>query len=315
MKFKELKVGDTNVELLALVVDCKVKQTVNGTPYYGLTISDGEDNADARIWSVSLASNLASGEIENGNIYKITVKVNDYAGKNQIIINKIEDVDLSTIDVTTFFKTAPVDIQIIKDKIYDKINGIKNPIIKKIVEDLLLPRMDGFLMHQAAVVMHHNYLGGLAYHVYSMLNISEKVLENYPALNPDLLTAGILIHDLGKMEEITSDKSPSYSKEGNLLGHIVIGLRLLDEVVRANGFSGTEEALALEHMIIAHHGELEYGSPKEPLIMEAHALYLIDYMDAKLAGANDFVAKTPKGSSTSPIPSLGKKVLYVPKIK
>ena len=95
----------------------------------------------------------------------------------------------------------------------------------------------------------------------------------------------------------------------------MIGLRLLDEVVRNNGFTGTDEALALEHMMIAHHGELEYGSPKEPLIMEAHALYLIDYMDAKLAGANDYVAKTPKGGSTNPIPSLGKKVLYVPRIK
>ena len=315
MKFKELKVGDTNIEILALVIDCKVKQTVNGTPYYGLTISDGEDTADARIWSVSLASNLAHGEIENGNIYRLTVKVNDYAGKNQIIINKIEDVDTSSIDVSAFFKSAPVDIQIIKDKIHDKIDSINNETIKKIVEDLLLPRMDDFLTHQAAVTMHHNYLGGLAYHVYSMLNISEKVLENYPALNPDLLTAGILIHDVGKMEEITNAKAPSYSKEGNLLGHIVIGLRLLDEVVRNNGFTGTDEALALEHMMIAHHGELEYGSPKEPLIMEAHALYLIDYMDAKLAGANDYVAKTPKGGSTNPIPSLGKKVLYVPRIK
>ena len=315
MKFKELKVGDNNVEIIALVVDAKIKQTVNQTPYYGLTISDGEDLADARIWSVSLVSNLAKGEIENGNVYKMVVKVNDYAGKNQIIINKIEDVDPHEVDMAKFVKSAPVSVEVMKEKILATIENLKNPVIKKIVECLYQKNSQKFFIHQAAVTMHHNYQGGLAYHVYSMLNIAEKVLENYPALNPDLLNAGILIHDLGKMEEITADKSPTYSKEGNLLGHIVIGLKMLDEVVRENNLPESEEVLALEHMIAAHHGELEYGSPKEPLIMEAQALFLIDFMDAKLAGANEYVQKTTPGTQTNPIPALGKKVLYVPKVK
>lgn len=315
MKFKDLKVGDNNIEIDALVVDCKLKQTVNNTPYYGLTISDGTDTADARIWSVSLTNNLAKGEIENGVVYKLTIKVNDYAGKNQIIINKIEDVDPALVDVSKFFKSAPVEVEEMKVYIKDTINSINNPILHKIVVDLIGGNADEFFSHQAAVTMHHNYAGGLCYHVYSMLKLSETVLADYPALNKDLLKAGILIHDIGKTVEITAEKSPTYSKEGNLLGHIVIGLTMLQDVVMKNGFEGTEEALALEHMIAAHHGELDYGSPKEPMIAEALALFLIDFMDSKLAGTNDYVEKAEPGTYTAPIPTLNKKSLYKPNIK
>ncbi|MBR2891361.1 MAG: HD domain-containing protein [Bacilli bacterium] len=315
MKFKNLKVGDNNIVLHALVVDAKIKQTVNQTPYYGLTLSDGEDLVDARIWTVGIVNTLAKAEIENGNVYKLTVKVNDYAGKNQIIITKIEDANPSEVDLSTFYKTAPMDLDVLKNKIIEAMNSIKNPTLKKIVFDLIGKDADKYFIHQAAITMHHNYLGGLAYHVYSMLQIADVLIKNYPTLNADLLRSGVLIHDIGKTVEITSDKTPSYSKEGNLLGHIVIGLNKLYEVIKDNEFENKDEALALLHMLAAHHGELEYGSPKEPLMYEALALHLIDLMDSKLAGCEEIVKKTEKGGYTSYIPTLGKKALYVPDIE
>lgn len=315
MKFKNLKVGDNNIVLHALVVDAKIKQTVNQTPYYGLTLSDGEDLVDARIWTVGIVNTLAKAEIENGNVYKLTVKVNDYAGKNQIIITKIEDANPSEVDLSTFYKTAPMDLDVLKNKIIEAMNSIKNPTLKKIVFDLIGKDADKYFMHQAAITMHHNYLGGLAYHVYSMLQIADVLIKNYPTLNADLLRSGVLIHDIGKTVEITSDKTPSYSKEGNLLGHIVIGLNKLYEVIKDNEFENKDEALALLHMLAAHHGELEYGSPKEPLMYEALALHLIDLMDSKLAGCEEIVKKTEKGGYTTYIPTLGKKALYVPDIE
>ena len=315
MKFKDLKVGDNNVELYALVMNCQIKQTVNQTPYYGLTLSDGLDYADARIWTVNIVSSLKNGEIEQGNVYKLTVKVNDYAGKNQIIISKIEDIIEGEVDLSTFYKTAPIDLDVLKCAIKDEIKAITNPILKKIVIDLIGKDADKYFVHQAAITMHHNYLGGLAYHVYSMLNIGKVLINNYPGLNKDLLIAGILIHDIGKTVEITADKTPSYSKEGNLLGHIVIGITKLQQVIIENHFEGTEEALALLHLISAHHGELEYGSPKEPLMFEALALHLIDLMDSKLAGTSDYVVKTEKGNYTQNIPTLSKKSLYVADIE
>ena len=244
----------------------------------------------------------------------MTIKVNDYAGKNQIIITKIEDHD-DDLDLSLFFKTAPIERDELKKYIEEKMESIQNPILKKIVHDLIEPRKDVFLNHPAAVTMHHNYIGGLAHHVYSMLKIAETLVGMYPALNRDLLFSGILIHDLGKMVEITESKTPTYSKEGNLLGHIVIGMNMLHEVLILNGYEKTDEGLALMHMIAAHHGELEYGSPKEPIILEALALHLIDLTDAKLAGCQEFISKTPKGTYSNPIPSIGKKVYYVPNIE
>lgn len=315
MKFKSLKVGDNNIVLHALVVDAKVKQTVNQTPYYGLTLSDGDDLVDARIWTVSIVNSLSKGEIENGNVYKLTVKVNDYAGKNQIIITKIEDANAQEVDLSTFYKSAPIDLEELKNKIISSMNSINNVILRKIVFDLIGKDADRYFLHQAAITMHHNYMGGLAYHVYSMLELADVAIKNYPGINADLLKAGVLIHDIGKTVEITSDKTPTYSKEGNLLGHIVIGLNKLYEVIKDNEFENTDEALALLHMMAAHHGELEFGSPKEPMIFEALALHLIDLMDSKLAGSSEIVSKTDKGGYTTYIPTLGKKALYVPDIK
>lgn len=314
MKFKELKVGDNNIVIDALVIDCKLKQTVNQTPYYALSISDGEDTLDARIWSTSICANLNDSTITNGNVYTLTVKVNDYAGKNQIIITKIEEVG-DDVDLSKFFKSAPVEIKDIKEYILHTMEEVENPVLKKIVYDLIMPREDVFFRHQAAITMHHNYIGGLAYHVYSMLNIGKTICELYPGLNKDLLMSGILIHDIGKTKEITEDKSPTYSKEGNLLGHIVIGLNMLNEVITLNGFEGTEEALALLHMVASHHGELEFGSPKEPLIYEALALHFIDLMDAKMAGCLEAVEKASPASYTSQISTLSRKSLYKPDIK
>ena len=129
--------------------------------------------------------------------------------------------------------------QSLKNRILNVMNNIKNPTLRKIVFDLIGQDADRYFVHQAAITMHHNYLGGLAYHVYSMLELAEVIIHNYPAINADLLRTGVLIHDIGKTVEITSDKTPSYSKEGNLLGHIVIGLNKLFEVIKDNGFEKT----------------------------------------------------------------------------
>ncbi|MBQ8293697.1 MAG: HD domain-containing protein [Bacilli bacterium] len=314
-KFKDLKVGDNNLEILALVTDCKVRQTVNQTPYYGLMISDGENLSDARIWTVNLVNELAEKEIKVGTVYKMIIKVNEYGGKNQIIINRIEDVALTPEEQAKFYRSAPLSIEELKQGIKEYVSKISNPVLRSVVAKLINESADKFFTHPAAMTMHHNYINGLVYHTYSMLKIAEVCLLNYPALNKDLLFSGILIHDIGKTIEISDSKIPTYSIQGNLLGHIVIGLQMLHEAAKELNVLNTEEVLALEHMIAAHHGELEYGSPKEPLIMEAQLLFYIDLLDSKMAGINAEVSKTDAGSTTNPIPTLSRKSLYVPNIK
>lgn len=314
-KFKDLKVGDNNIEILALVTDCKVRQTVNQTPYYGLVISDGDNLSDARIWTVNLVNELVDKEIKVGTVYKMLIKVNEYGGKNQIIINRIEDVELSKEEESKFYRTAPLSITELKQGIGEYINRINNPILRMVVTKLINNVADKYFAHPAAMTMHHNYINGLVYHTYSMLRIADVCLVNYPALNEDLLFSGILIHDIGKTIEISDSKIPTYSMEGNLLGHIVIGLQMLHEAAKELEVLDTEEILALQHLIAAHHGELEYGSPKEPLIMEAQLLFYIDLLDSKMAGINAEVSKTDKGTNTNQIPTLNRKTLYVPNIK
>ncbi|MBQ3001094.1 MAG: HD domain-containing protein [Bacilli bacterium] len=314
MKFKEMQVGDNNVVFNALVIDCKQKQTVNQTPYYGLTLFDGETSADSRIWNVNIVQELKAGMIESGKVYTFTAKVNEYNSKNQYIVTKVEDIDESVVNVKEFYRYAPVEETVLKAGIKEYISKIDNKVLSSLVKVLIGEHAERFFTYPAAMTMHHNYLSGLAYHTYSMLKLADAFLINYPNLNKNLLYAGILIHDIGKIEEFTEAKSPTYSLKGNLLGHLVIGLTYLEQAGQKLNVTDTEEYLALQHMIAAHHGELEYGSPKEPAIACAVALYLIDLSDSKMAAINDELGKTEKGTTTNPIPTLSKKVLYVPNI-
>ncbi len=307
IKFKNLKVGECP-QFCALVVDYRLSYTVNGTPYYSLVISDGTDNADARIWSTSIIDNL-----EKGKVYFLETKINDYAGKKQIIINKISAAP-SDVNLEDFYRTAPISEQEIREGIKKYIKRIENTILKNIVVELIKENEEKFFTYPAAMTMHHNYMNGLGHHTYSMLKLADGYLENYPSLNKDLLYAGILIHDIGKTVEFTEVRSPEYSIDGNLLGHIVIGIKMLHEMALKLNYIGTEEVLALEHLIVSHHGELEHGSPKIPMMAEAYAIYFLDLTDSKLNAMNTEISKTDKGERTSPIPTIDRKTLYVPKI-
>ena len=189
---------------------------------------------------------------------------------------------------------------------------ITNPTLYKLAVNLIAKVAPEYFEYPAAMSMHHNFLHGLAYHTYTMLNLAEKLLELYPGMNSNLLYTGVILHDIGKTKELSGSKAPVYTQDGNLLGHIVIGLQMVAVAASEEGVEDTEEVKMLEHMIASHHGELEYGSPKEPGIMEAYALHLIDLMDSKMAAISPEVSKTKKGQSTSPIGSLGRKALYVP---
>lgn len=134
-------------------------------------------------------------------------------------------------------------------------------------------------------------------------------------MNADLLYAGVLLHDIGKTKELTGPRSPLYTEEGNLLGHIVIGLQMLAIEAAEQHVDDTEEYKTLSHLVASHHGELEFGSPKEPAIMEAFALHFIDLADSKMAPISAEILKTQKGAYSSPITSLNRKSIYVPNLK
>lgn len=308
MKFNEMKIGDV-VEFPALLEDLKLRYTPNQTSYYSANLSDGTDTVDARIWDINLKKDL-----KNGTVYLFNARINEYGGKRQFVITQIRDIEESEINLRDFYRYAPIDEAELRAKIKEYIRKITNPILYKLVVTLIKDAEPAYFTYPAATSMHHNYLCGLAYHTYSMARLADQVLVNYPMLNSNLLYAGILLHDIGKTKELSNNISPVYTMDGMLLGHIVIGLNMISNKAKELGYESTEEVQMLLHMIAAHHGELEYGSPKEPATIEALALHLIDLMDSKLASVEAEYEKTPAGEMTQGILSLGKKNLYKTKI-
>lgn len=308
IKFVDIKIGD-DVTFYALIENMQKRFTPNKSGYYGATLSDGDSSIDARIWDCNL---VESKDIAAGNVYRFTAHVNEYAGKAQYVIKNIEIISEDEIDASKFFKCAPLSKDELNKGIKSYLKKITNPILYKLAVNLIAKVAPEYFEYPAAMSMHHNFLHGLAYHTYTMLNLAEKLLELYPGMNSNLLYTGVILHDIGKTKELSGSKAPVYTQDGNLLGHIVIGLQMVAVAASEEGVEDTEEVKMLEHLIASHHGELEYGSPKEPGIMEAYALHLIDLMDSKMAAISPEVSKTKKGQSTSPIGSLGRKALYVP---
>lgn len=311
VKFANVKVGD-DITVYALIESMQKRFTPNKSGYYGATLSDGESSVDARIWDCNL---IEANNIQAGKVYLFTAHVNEYAGKIQYVVTGVKIPEEGEVDESLFFKSAPLSKEELNKGIKSYIKKINNPILYKLTVNLISKVAPEYFEYPAAMSMHHNFLYGLAYHTYTMLQLAEKLLSIYPGMNSDLLYAGTILHDIGKTKELSGSKSPVYTMEGNLLGHIVIGLQMVAVAASEEHVEDTEEVRMLEHMLASHHGELEYGSPKEPGIMEAYALHLIDLMDSKMAAISPEVVKTQKGTNTSPIGSLNRKALYVPNIK
>lgn len=309
-KFLEMKIGD-EVEFYALVESSQKRFTPNKSAYYGVVLSDGETNIDARVWDVNL---VEKNEVNPGGVYAFKAHINEYNSKPQFVITAIKQVDENEVNISEFYRSAPLNEEDLRNGIKSYIRKIENHILKNLVVSLISKVSDDYFIFPAAMSMHHNYFNGLAYHTFTMLRLAEKMLEVYPGMNSDLLYAGVLLHDIGKTKELSGPKTPQYTEEGNLLGHIVIGLQMVAKEAAIQQIDETEEFKALSHLIASHHGELEFGSPKEPGMMEAFALHFIDLTDSKMAPISAEVLKTEKGKSSAPIVSLNRKSIYVPKI-
>lgn len=312
MKIKNYTFGDRATMILKFS-NIQIKKTASGAEYASLLGYDGEDNIEVKIWSLN---DERKAILKNGEIYEASGNIKDYQGKMQLNISEFRRIeDDEDIDREAFYEFASIDIEELQNQISSYIEKIDNEVIKNIVVRLIKQNYKDYFMHPAAMSMHHNYYYGLAYHVYSMLKLSDACLRLYSYLNRDLVYAGIIIHDIGKLIELTGPKGIEYTKQGNLLGHISIGSNMLFKVALELGYEDTEEYLALNHIVLAHHGQNDYGSPKEPLIAEAALIYLLDFTDSRLASLEKEILSTEEGNYTNPIATFDRKAFYVPKIK
>ena len=197
-------------------------------------------------------------------------------------------------------------------EIEDTLESFTNDDLKKLTRGMLGLAGDRLTWFPAAQRMHHAERSGLLHHTTDMLRLARALLEIYPWLNRDLLLAGVIIHDLGKIEEMKSDKTGNvtdYTRDGQLLGHLVRGITNLNRVAEETGVTG-ESLVLLEHMLLSHHGESEYGSPKPPMFAEAEALHWIDIMDARMNTMKTVTDKTPPGAFSEKIFSLDRRVYH-----
>lgn len=213
-----------------------------------------------------------------------------------------------------FYLYAPVDPTVVKQTIEAYISKIENKVIKAIVDKIYEADQKEFYLYPAATKFHHAYIGGLSYHTSTMMKLTDGFMNVYPFLNYDLLIAGIFLHDICKVRELSNYAGPEYSKEGKLLGHITMGIKEIEIVANELGYRGTEEVLLLEHMVLSHHYYGNYGSPKKTNIPEALILHFIDNIDSKMTVLQETLDQVEAGEFTAPIGVLDREKYYKSKL-
>lgn len=304
--------NNEEIEMILRLSNVVIKKTSSGDDYASMIGYDGNDKIEAKIWSFTdeFKNLLVSGEV-----YKVTARTKQYQNRTQLNILSLEKVvDDGTIDLSSFYEKAKISGDELARIINQYFMKIDNKVLKSIVSVLLKKHFDDFFNFPAAVTMHHNYFSGLAYHTYSMLKLSDAYLELYPFLNKDLVYSGIILHDLGKIIELSGPKGTEYTKKGNLLGHISLGANEIHNVSVELKVDDSEEVINLLHIVLSHHGQLEYGSPKEPMTPEAALIHFLDYNDSRLATLEMEFNKVQKGEYTQPISAFDRRCFYIPNI-
>lgn len=309
MKIRDYQPSDKATLILRLT-ECQIRKTPANAEYASMIGYDGSDLIDVKIWALT---DEIKSQLKNGEIYELSGVMKDYQGKMQFNVKELRLVGDDEVDKSVFYATAKMTEAELKDAIEAYVGKIENDVIRTTVATALARYAD-YYTHPAAVMMHHNYISGLAYHTYSMLRISDAYLAHYLFLNKDLVYGGIILHDIGKLVELSDAKSMEYTKKGQFLGHIAIASNILHSVATELGYEDTEEVLMLQHIILSHHGLLEYGSPKEPATAEALLVFLLDFADSRLAALEKEMENTEKGEYTNFISALDRKSFYKPKI-
>lgn len=308
----DLKGGEEVVDFF-MIKSISIKVGANGKEYLDFVLSDASGDVSAKKWDVDAGNREALEALRTGQIVKVKGQVTDWKGQTQLRVTRIrpaaESDELQKVD---FIKAAPEDPQAMYDFIMEQFDAFEDEDLKKLCRKLYTDNRKRLLYWPAAMANHHAEYGGLLYHVKRMMMTGKKMCEVYTNLSRDLLLTGIAIHDIEKLNEIDSDEngvSPGYSFEGQMLGHLVQGVRLISEVCRELGI-GEEKAVMLEHMILSHHYEPEFGSPKRPLFPEAEMLHYIDVIDAKMFDMEDSLRGVEPGSFGDRVWTLDNRRLY-----
>lgn len=269
-----------------LAAQKQLRPNRNGNLYLQVELSDRSGSIAGRMWNAGDADYRG---FEDGDFVRVEGNTQIFQGAMQLIVNSIHKARADEVDEADFMPITPAEIDKLTDRLKTHLRSLKDPALKNLAECFLIDAtfMNKFRRCPAGVKNHHAYVGGLLHHVVQLMDLCASTAPLYPQLDRDLLLMGAFLHDMGKIDELSYDRGFAYTDEGQLIGHLVMAIATLEQKVReAQKLSGEpvaeETVLRLKHMIVSHHGEYEFGSPKLPMTLEAVALHLLDNLDAKM---------------------------------
>ncbi len=274
-----LRDGDTITEKYL----CKFKQELknrNGKAYYALKLQDKTGMLEAKVWDI----NKSIGDFEVFDYIEVEGSVIVYQEEYQLNVQKITKVDPDEIDQSDYIPATLKDIDVLVEDLNTLISSVKNVYIRGLLDSFFQDEafMKEFRTHSAAKSVHHGYLGGLLEHTVTVAKIGASLCEHYPIANKELVIAGCLLHDIGKLHELSGFPENDYTDMGNMMGHIPMGVEMIHDHIREIENFPAELGLLIKHIILSHHGEYEYGSPKRPKTIEAMIVHTADNTDSRI---------------------------------
>ncbi|MDP4145548.1 MAG: OB-fold nucleic acid binding domain-containing protein [Bacillota bacterium] len=317
MDFKAIKdfEAGNRIESFFIIKSALCKVSSTNKKYLDFTLGDKTGEINAKLWECTEEDEK---NFRDNKIVKVKGTVIAWQNMLQLKVDKIRfPMEEDKVKIEDFVPSAPYPAEEMYELLNCYIEEINNNDIKNIVKSIIEENKDKLMNFPAAMKNHHSVRSGLLYHVTTMLRAGEKLCDVYTYLNKDLLYAGIMLHDIAKLQEMNASDLgivSEYTIEGQLLGHIILGVEkiaMAGEKVKAD----KEIVMLLKHMVLSHHYEPEYGSPKKPMIPEAEMLHYLDDMDAKMFDMQKALRDTAGGSLSDSIWSLEKRKIYKPKVE
>jgi 3'-5' exoribonuclease len=282
---EQLRDGD-DLDEVFLAADKQLRVNRKGNQYVQLMLRDRTGGISARLWN---AGDAFFRSFENGDFVHAEGKVQLFEGSLQVILSHLERVEAEKVEVADFLPHTEQDVPKLQERLRNYLLRLGNPHLRALAECFLMDDdfVRSFSTCPAGVKLHHAYVGGLLEHTVTMMDIADRMIPFYPGVDRDLLIMGVFLHDAGKVRELTYGRAFGYSDEGQLVGHIAIGIEMLTaEAAKVPELTGEpfprELLVRLKHMVLSHHGTLEYGSPRVPMTPEAMLLHSIDMMDTRM---------------------------------
>lgn len=300
MKAKEIYLKDikqgNKVASSFMVAEKNMAFSIKGAPYLNVRLKDKTGELDGKVWDNAIDFDQ---QFKKGDIIHIEGRAASYRNSIQISIINIHRIPWEEIDPVDYLPSVKGDVHAMFNEMMEFVEKVNDKYLRALLNAFFQEEETSSLFQRAPAAkgFHHIYLGGLLEHTLSVVRLLEKVADHYSVLNKDMLIAGGILHDIGKIYEFSYNNIIDYTDEGRLIGHIVMGVEMINKKIAAIDDFPSHLALELRHIILSHHGEFEFGSPKRPKTLEALVVHYIDDLDAKFNAFQTFMADSANADS------------------